>query len=195
MEYPPAGVPETYALAALMHLHGARLPARLDAAGELSALADQDRARWDRGLVARGLELLERSASGTSVSTYHIEAAIAAEHATAPSLAATNWTVVIELYDRLLALAPSPVVALNRAIAVAERDGPERGLEALHAIVDRDRLDAYPFYPAALGELELRRGRSDKAREHFSSALGIARNAAERRFLEKRLAASTVPTR
>lgn len=166
LEYPPAAVPETSALAALLHLHAARLPARLDAAGDLSALADQDRARWDRSLVARGLELLERSASGTSVSAYHLEAAIAAEHAAAPSLAGTNWPVVIELYDRLLVLAPSPIVALNRAIAIAERDGPQRGLDALMAMVDSERLQGYPFYPAALAELELRCGRSTDARDH-----------------------------
>jgi len=89
-----------------------------------------------------------------------------------------------------MAIAPSPVVALNRAIAVAERDGAERGLEALHRIADRERLEAYPFYPAALGELELRRGNAAVAREHFSAALGLARNRAERRFLEKRVLAA-----
>ncbi|MGH9410127.1 MAG: RNA polymerase sigma factor [Vicinamibacterales bacterium] len=189
LEHPPAAVPETYALAALMHLHAARLPARIDAAGDLSALADQDRARWDRGLVARGRELLERSAAGREVTTYHVEAAIAAEHASAPSVADTNWAVVVELYDRLFALAPSPVVALNRAIAIAERDGPERGLQALGAIADRERLAAYPFYPAALGELELRRGGTDAARAHFAAALRLARSAPERRHLQKRLRA------
>lgn len=130
-----------------------------------------------------------RSASGPTVSAYHVEAAIAAEHAASPSLADTNWSVVIELYDRLLVLAPSPVVALNRAIAIAERDGPEQGLEAIAAMADRDRLAAYPFYPAALGELERRCGRISQARDHFLAARALARNAAERRFLEKRLAA------
>lgn len=189
LDHPPAAVPETFALAALMHLHGARLSSRLDASGDLSALADQDRSRWDTALVTQGLALLTRSAVGQDVSAYHIEAAIAAEHASAPSIAETNWAVVVELYDRLLALAPSPVTALNRAIAVGERDGAARGLEALQNIVDRDRLNAYPFYPAALGEFELRLGRMEAARELFAAAVAVARNPAERRFLEKRVRA------
>jgi RNA polymerase sigma-70 factor (ECF subfamily) len=95
--------------------------------------------------------------------------------------------MIVSLYDRLLAIAPSPVVALNRAIAVAQRDGPEPGLAELRAIADRDRLARYPFYPAALGELELRVGRREAAREHFEAALALARNPTERRFLGKRL--------
>ena len=101
----------------------------------------------------------------------------------------TDWTLIVSLYDRLMTIAPSPVVALNRAIAIAQRDGAERGIEALHAIDDRDRLSRYPFYPAAMGELELRRGNRDAAREHFSAALALARNPTERRFLEKRVRA------
>src|SRR5262249_4534341 len=96
------------------------------------------------------------------------------------------------LYDRLMTIAPSPIVALNRAIAIAQRDGPERGLEALQTMADRDRLDEYPFLPAALGELELRRGNHDAARAHFTAALPLARNSTERRFLEKRLQACRV---
>src|SRR5262245_50989243 len=125
----PAATPETNALAALLCLHAARLPARLDPAGELLPLADQDRSRWDTRLVEEGVALLELSASGDELTAYHLEAAIAAEHASAPSLPATDWPTIVALYDRLMTIAPSPVVALNRAIAVAERDGPERGLE------------------------------------------------------------------
>jgi RNA polymerase sigma-70 factor (ECF subfamily) len=186
-EHPAAATPTTYALAALMHLHAARLPARLDAGGGLSPFPEQDRAAWDGRLVAEGLALLDASAAGTEVSAYHVEAAIAAAHASAPSAAATDWGTVVALYDRLMAVAPSPVVALNRAIAVAELDGPARGLDALRAIAGRERLAAYPFYPAALGELELRRGDGGRAREHFRAALAVARTAAERRFLERRL--------
>jgi len=105
---------------------------------------------------------------------------------------ATDWPTIVWLYDRLLAIEPSPVIALNRAIAIAQRDGPDRGLEAMDAIADRDRLDAYPFYRAALGELEMRRGRLDAARDHFTAALPLARNPTERRFLEKRLRACSV---
>jgi RNA polymerase sigma factor (sigma-70 family) len=185
--YPAAATPATDALAALMCLHAARLPARLDSAGDLNSLVHQDRSRWDSGLLAEGLALLERSAAGPEVTDYHIEAAIAAAHASAPSVEETDWASIVSLYDRLMELAPSPVVALNRAIAIAERDGADRGLEALHAIADRARLFSYPFYPAAMGELELRRGNPERARTHFQAALDLARNAMERRFLEKRL--------
>jgi len=186
LEAPSAAQPETDALAALMCLHAARLPARIDLSGDLNPLLDQDRSRWDRALVHEGLALLDRSATGAVVSGYHIEAAIAAAHATAPSVAATNWKVIVQMYDRLMDVAPSPWVPLNRAIAIAQTDGPDSGLEALHAIPDSDRLSQYPFYPAALGELELRRGNLDAARGHFSSAAALARNPVERRFLERR---------
>jgi RNA polymerase sigma-70 factor (ECF subfamily) len=186
--HPVTATPATDALAALMCLHAARLPGRLDGAGDLAALGDQDRSRWDRRLVDEGLALLARSAKGGEVSTYHLEAAIAAVHARAPSLEATDWHAIVALYDRLLALSPSPVVALNRAVAIGQRDGAERGLAATRAIADAERLSGYPFYPAALGELELRRGDRAAARAHFHHALSLARNGAERRFLEKRLA-------
>src|SRR5947208_3429994 len=131
LEYPPAATPVTHALAALMWLHGARLPARLDAAGRLSVLADQDRARWDPGLIEEGRRLLELSAQGQRLSEYHVEAAIAAVHASAPSVDATDWAGIVKLYDLLMTIRPTPVVALNRAIAVAECDGPDRGLQEI----------------------------------------------------------------
>jgi RNA polymerase sigma factor (sigma-70 family) len=186
-EHPAAATPATNALAALMSLHAARLPARIDSTGDLTSLVHQDRSRWDARLLAEGLELLERSAAGQELTGYHIEAAIAAAHGSARSVEETDWQSIVSLYDRLMDVAPSPVVALNRAIAIAERDGAERGLEEIHAIAERDRLSSYPFYPAAMGELELRRGNPEVAREHFHAALGLARNPTERRFLEKRL--------
>jgi RNA polymerase sigma factor (sigma-70 family) len=192
-EFPAAATPATDALAALMCLHAARLPARLDLAGDLTSLVHQDRSRWDTGLLAEGLALLERSAAGQELTAYHIEAAIAAAHATARSVEETDWPSIISLYDRLMALAPSPVVALNRAIAIAECDGADRGLEEMHAIAERARLSRYPFYPAAMGELELRRGSPERARAHFQAALGLARNEMERRFLEKRYRSCDVP--
>ncbi|AHG88180.1 sigma-70 region 2 domain protein [Gemmatirosa kalamazoonensis] len=188
LEHASAATPTTHALAALMCLHAARLPARTDAAGDLDASAIRDRAAWDARLVAEGLAHLDRAAAGTEVSAYHVEAAIAAAHASAPDAASTDWATIVALYDRLMVIAPSPVVALNRAIAVAERDGAACGLAALHAITDRERLAGYPFYAAALGELELRAGNRAAAREHFTAALGTARNEAERRFLERRIA-------
>jgi RNA polymerase sigma factor (sigma-70 family) len=189
LDHPPADTPETRALAALMHLHAARLPARLDTAGDLNPLFEQDRSRWDAQLLERGLTLFEQSAAGEDLTAFHIEAAIAATHAAAPTLAETDWPGIVSLYDRLLRIAPSPVVALNRAIAIAQRDGPERGLAELEAISDRERLERYPFYPAAAGELELQLGNITAARQWFASAHALARNVTERRFLEKRLQA------
>jgi RNA polymerase sigma-70 factor (ECF subfamily) len=186
-EHLPAATPATSALGALMCLQAARLPTRVDSAGDLYPLADQDRSRWDARLLAEGLALLEHSASGDEVTPYHIEAAIAAAHAGARTVAETDWALIVSLYDRLMIIAPSPVVALNRAIAVGQRDGAERGLAELHAIANRERLSRYPFYPAAMGELEKARGNRAAASRHFQTALDLARNDAERRFLEKRL--------
>ena len=191
----PAATPATHALAALMALDAARLPARVDEAGDLTELALQDRGRWDTRLIAQGLDLLEASARGEVVSEYHLEAAIAATHAMAPSAEQTPWGDIVELYDALQRIRPSPVVALNRAVALAEQLGPERGLAALRSIPGAERLAAYPFYPAALGELELRSGRVDEARKHFRAAHRLARNPAEKSFLERRLARCEVPAR
>ncbi len=186
-EHPPADTPATRALAALMHLHAARLATRTDADGELSRLSDQDRARWDARLIDEGLTLLEQSAAGSELTTYHIEAAIASEHVRARDVAATDWETIVSLYDRLLALQPSPVVALNRAVAVGERDGPDGGLAAIGTIDDRQRLAAYPFYHAAIAEMELRRNHREAAHEHFSAALALARSDPERRFIQRRI--------
>jgi RNA polymerase sigma-70 factor (ECF subfamily) len=189
LRHPQGSTPESYALSALMCLHAARLPARVDPAGDLHSLADQDRSRWDPELRGDGLKLLELSAAGSNLSEFHLEAAIAAFHAAATDTANTDWVAIASLYDTLLSLSPSPVVALNRAIAVAQRDGPERGLEEIRSIAERDRLSRYPFYFAALGELELQRGRLQTAREHFRSASSLARSPAERRFLDRRASA------
>jgi RNA polymerase sigma-70 factor (ECF subfamily) len=186
-QHPPAATPTTQALLALMYLNAARLPARVDAAGELVALYEQDRSRWDARLLTRGLSCFDASASGNELSAYHVEAAIAVAHVSAPSFAATDWAAVVELYDRLMTVAPSPVVALNRAIALGHRDGAARALGELRAITGVERLAAYPFYSAALGEFELRLGHLDAARQHFGAAIGLSRNDAERHFLEKRL--------
>jgi RNA polymerase sigma factor (sigma-70 family) len=190
LEHPWGKTPGTLALAALMNFNAARLPARVDGAGRLHSLLEQDRAQWDRGLMAEGVRLLELSATGSQVSEYHVEAAIAATHARAARMEDTDWGAIVALYDTLLRIRPSPVVALNRAIAVAQRDGPERGLEEIEAIADRERLAGYPFYFAALGELELRRGRLEAAREHFGKAVKVARNGMERQFFEERVRAS-----
>jgi RNA polymerase sigma factor (sigma-70 family) len=185
-EHSFGSTPATDALAALMCLNAARLPARTDAAGELLALHDQDRTRWDQSLMAEGERLLQRSARGPELTAYHVEAAIAWVHASAARAEETDWSQIVALYDMLMAIRPSPVVALNRAIAIAQQEGPESGLKAIEAIENRERLAEYPFFPAALGELKLRAGRPASARRHFREAVRLARNPAERRFLQQR---------
>jgi RNA polymerase sigma factor (sigma-70 family) len=189
LERPLGTTPVTYALAALMCLGAARLPARVDASGNLSSLFEQDRSQWDRELAGEGLKLLDLSAVGSQLTEYHAEAAIAAVHVRSLRTEDTDWETIVSLYDTLMTIRPSPIVALNRAIAVAQNEGPERGLEEIRRIADRDRLDAYPFYPAGLGELEFRCGRYETAAEHFRAALALARNPMERRFLDRRLRA------
>lgn len=187
-EHAPSATPTTNALLALMCLNAGRLPARVDSAGDLRAWSEQDRSSWDGALVAQGLRAFERATAGDELSAYHVEAAIAVVHASASSHETTDWARIAQLYEQLSVIAPSPVIALARAIALGERDGPTRALAELRAIAHAERLAPYPFYAAALGEFELRLGNRAAAREHFAAALGRARNEAERRFLRKRLA-------
>jgi RNA polymerase sigma factor (sigma-70 family) len=187
LEHPLGATPASYALSALMCLDKARLPARVNASGKLNSLFDQDRSLWDQALVGEGLQLLDLSAKGSDVSEYHVEAAIAAVHATAPSMQETDWGKIVSLYDTLTTLRPSPIVALNRAIAIGQCDGADRALVELRAIPDSERLANYPFYHAAFAESELRSGRPESAREHFSAALRLSRNPMERQFFEQRL--------
>jgi RNA polymerase sigma-70 factor (ECF subfamily) len=184
---PLTATPATHALAALMKLLAARLPGRLDSQGNLLLLMDQDRSLWDDELIAEGKRHLELSASGDALTAYHIEAAIAARHAAANGLDDTDWDGIISLYATLMRLQPSPVVALSRAIAIAQRDGPARGLEEIEAIADRERLDNYPFLFTAVGEFQLRLGRRMEACGSFETALRLARNQPERQFLAGRL--------
>jgi RNA polymerase sigma-70 factor (ECF subfamily) len=173
----------------MMSFHAARLPGRVDATGNLYSLFDQDRSRWDRQLLAEGATFLDLSATGSELTEYHVEAAIASIHARAARIDDTDWKTIVSLYDALANIRSSPVVALNRAIAVAQLDGPERGLDEIRRIADSDRLAAYPFYFAAIGEMELQLGRSESANEHFRAALTLARNPMEQRFLKGRLRA------
>ena len=189
LKHPLGATSATCALSALMCLNKARLTARVDASGKLNSLFDQDRSLWDQSLVAEGLQLLELSAKGSELTEYHIEAAIAAVHATAPSIQETDWDKIVSLYDALMGIRPSPIVALNRAIAIGQRDGAERGLAELRTITDSERLVTYPFYHAAFGEFELQSDRAASACEHFSTALKLSRNPMERQFFERRLSA------
>ena len=189
LEHPLGKTPTTYALAALMCLGAARLSARVDASGDLSSLFVQDRSQWDQNLVVDGLKLLELSAIGSEVTEYHVEAAIASVHAIARCVEDTDWGQIVSLYDALMLIRPSPIVALNRAIAVAQNEGSARGLEEIRAIAQSERLVNYLFYHAALGEFELRSGQHEAAHEHFLAALALARNPMEHRFLEQRVEA------
>jgi RNA polymerase sigma factor (sigma-70 family) len=185
--HPVGAIPATYALAALMSLDAARLPARVNASGNLQTLFDQDRSQWDQQLLGEGMNFLELSAEGSDLTEYHVEAAIASVHARAHSAEDTDWKAIVSLYDTLMTLRPSPIVGLNRAIAIAQLEGPERGLEEMGRIKGRSRLVAYPFHFAALGELELRMGRHDVARERFRAAAALARSPMEREFFAQRL--------
>jgi RNA polymerase sigma-70 factor (ECF subfamily) len=189
LKNPLGATPPTYALAALMSLNAARLPARLDFSGNLTALADQDRSQFDQALAEEGQKLLERSANGPELTDYHVEAAIAWVHTSTKRTEETDWAMIISLYDKLMAIRPSPIVALNRAIAVAQHEGPQRGLEEVGAIQDLQRLANYPFYHAALGEFDILGGHFQAAREHFAAALTLARNPMERSFFEHKIEA------
>jgi len=181
--------PRGHALQALFLLQTARLSARIDAAGDLIPLDRQDRTRWDRGMIAEGLEHLGHAATGDSISPFHLEAAIAACHALAATYAATDWPQIVALYDQLLALAPSPVIALQRAIAIGRASGARAGLRALAALAGNDRLEDDPVLACAIGELEAQRGDVRAARAAYRRALELAGTSPERRFLEERLAA------
>lgn len=184
---PATASAEVDALLALMYLHAARMPARLDAVGALIPFEQQNRSLWDAELIARGMEHLGASARGSELTTYHLEAGIAAVHAMAPSVEATPWDKIADLYDRLYARKPTPVVALGRAIARAQVDGPMRGIDAILAIPGRERLEDYPFYWAALGDLSLRAGERGRALRWFQRGAKAARNEAERAMFARRI--------
>jgi RNA polymerase sigma-70 factor, ECF subfamily len=179
--------PAAYALLALFLLQSSRFAARLDPTGALLLLGDQDRTKWDLKRVHEGLIWLDRSATGGVVTAYHLEAGIAATHAAAPDAASTDWVHVIELYDHLYELKPSPVVALNRAVAVARVEGPRAGIEEIERIMSQTSLRRYYLTHAALGALWRELAEENRARDHFRQALECSCSEAERQFLERRL--------
>jgi RNA polymerase sigma-70 factor (ECF subfamily) len=181
--------PEALGLLALMLLHESRRPARATANGELILLEDQDRSLWNQQQIADGAQLVERALGSRRFGPYAIQAAIAAVHAEAPSAGATDWAEIVGLYDVLQRSAPSPVVELNRAVAVAMRDGPAAGLALVDAILSRGDLADYRLAHATRAELCRRLGRSADARTSYQRALALTRQEPERRFLERRLAA------
>ena len=187
-----AAEPEALGLLALMRLHLARAAARFDAAGELVLLADQDRSLWDREAIAAAVALIERAAALRRPGPYQLQAAIAACHAEAPSWAETDWTQILVLYDLLLRMAPTPVVRLNRAVALRAVAGPEAALAEVDALAGE--LDGYHLFHATRAELLFELGRREQSRAAEVRALGLTANRAERRLLERRLdRPSTLP--
>jgi len=175
-------------LLALILLTDARRAARTTDRGELALLADQDRGRWDRDKIAEGVGLITDALSRQPPTAYGVEAAIAAVHAEAATWAETDWNEIVGLYDVLTRLRPSPVVTLNRSIAIGMRDGPAAGLELLDPLLDEPALATYPYLSAARADFLRRLGRSDQARAAYQEALAITDNETERGYLQRRLA-------
>jgi RNA polymerase sigma factor (sigma-70 family) len=186
-EHPVGEVPETFALLALLNLHAARLPARLDGDGGLLLLEEQDRSRWDRDRIGVGVEWLARAASGEVFSRFHAEAGIAAEHCFAASFEQTRWKEIAELYVILERVAPSPLHTLNRAVAIAEWQGPEAALALLQGLVPPPWLVGSYLWDAVLGDLHRRAGNLDVAQQHRGRALAAAPTKAVRELLQRRL--------
>ena len=181
--------PEVGGLLALMLLHQARGAARADAQGELVRLEQQDRTQWDRAQIAEGGALVEASFRSGRLGPYAVQAAIAALHAESVSFEATDWHEIVALYEVLMRLTPSPVVALNRSVALAMRDGPECGLAQLDQILAGGELGDYHLAHAARADLLTRLGRNDDARAAYTQALALVQQEPERRFLQRQLAA------
>jgi RNA polymerase sigma-70 factor (ECF subfamily) len=187
-EHPIGATPETFALLALMHFHGARLNVRLDGMGGLLLLEEQDRSLWDQDQMRLGAEWLHKASTGETFTRFHAEAGIAAEHAFAPSFAQTRWKEIADLYVMLDRIAPSPLNAMNRAVAIAEWQGPEAGLAVLETIEPPPWLLGYYLWDAVLGELHRRAGHNEEARRCLDRALASAPTDAERDLLRRRLA-------
>lgn len=182
--------PNAHALLALMLFNAARFKARTDAEGNVLTLGQQDRSAWDQRMIRRGMIHLGCSARGAELTEYHLQAGIAAAHCAAPDGASTDWSQILRLYDQLSQIDHSPIVALNRSVAVAHVHGAAAGLAALDAIKDRERLQGYHLFHAVRGEFHARLEQFTPATECFRSALALAETTSERSFLRKRLAES-----
>jgi RNA polymerase sigma factor (sigma-70 family) len=194
--HPVGNTPRGHALLALMLLTAARFPSRLDEDGDLLRLDDQDRSKWDQRLIARGLFELVAAAQGSELSEYHLQAGIAAIHCTAADYASTDWNRILRHYDELSRIKPSPVVALNRAVAVAHVHGPQAGLDSIASIPDRDRLETHYLLHAVVGELQWRLKNHRAAAESFRRALRLAHVGPEQLYLTRMLerSAEIAPT-
>jgi RNA polymerase sigma factor (sigma-70 family) len=188
-EHPAGNQPRTHALLALMLLNAARIPARQDDEGNLLRLQEQDRTRWNQSMIGRGMFHIAKSATGNEITEYHLQAGIATCHCAAKDYASTDWRQILSLYDRLMAFDNSPIVALNRTVAMAEVAGPQAGIEAVRGIKNLQALDSYYLLHAVLGEFELRLNRPQAAATHFKKSLELAEIKSEQAFLSKRLQA------
>ena len=186
-EHPAGNQPRTHALVALMLLNAARLPARTDSEGNILRLKEQDRSTWNHAMIARGMHHLSESATGDELSAYHLQAGIAACHCAAADYESTDWSKILLLYDRLLELDDSPVIALNRAVAVANVHGPQAGIGAVEAISNNRQLKSYYLFYAVLGEFEKQLNNFPAAIENFRRALELTELTSEQAFLSKRL--------
>lgn len=187
LTHPAGRTPRSHALLALMLLTAARFPSRLSENGALLRLHDQDRSKWDQALIERGLLLLVDAANGEDLSEYHLQAGIAAIHCTASNYAATDWARILRHYDELLRLKPSPIIGLNRAVAVAHVSGPQAGLDAIEAIPLRERLESHYLLHAVVGELHWQLKNERAAAESFRRSLALAHVGPEQAYLSRRL--------
>jgi RNA polymerase sigma factor (sigma-70 family) len=185
--HPAGNQPKTQALLALMLLNAARNPTRLDSAGNLLRLKEQNRTHWDKSMIARGMFHFAKSAAGDELSEYHLQAGIAACHCAARDYESTDWQKILSLYDRLVEFDQSPVVALNRAVAIANIRGPKAGLQAMRKVRNLNKLNSYYLLYAVLGEFEMQSGNLQVAAEQFRKSFELAETKSERGFLLKRL--------
>ena len=183
LDSPRTAEPRVCALGALLFLQGARLGGRTDTAGNAVRLADQNRASWDRRMIAVEFDLLERAARRNTLSVYHLEAEIASYHARAASVETTDWDNIVRAYDLLIAMHPSPVVQLNRAVAVAARDGVASGLAALDALEGNPLLATYPFFHTTRGQFLAQAGRAAESQAAYRRALSLATSRPFHRFI------------
>jgi len=190
--HPVGAAPPTFALLALMHLHAARLASRQDATGSLLLLEEQDRSLWDAEHLHQGASWLARAAHGDVFTRFHAEAGIAAEHCFAPSFADTRWNEIAELYAMLEGIDPSPIHTLNRAVALAQGQGPRAGLAALNGMLLPDWLDGHYLWDAVLADLHHRAGNAATAERHRDQALAAAPSTAVRKLLQRRLTKPTL---
>jgi predicted RNA polymerase sigma factor len=186
-EHPAGNTPRTHALIALMLLNAARLPARVDQTGNILRLKEQDRSRWRQAMISRGLMHLAESSGGEVITEYHLQAGIAACHCTAADYDSTDWPQILSLYDRLVEIDDSPVVALNRAVAIANVRGPGAGIEAMEAIQNRQSLDSYHLFYAVLADFEAQLNQFQAAAQNLRKAIKLTDLKSEQDLLRKRL--------